>query len=259
VGWQPAQLISRHAIDLVRRRAAWCAAWAAALCLAVGLSVWARAADRLPGDHAVARRAQDLPAWFEPIAEGVRWATRTEAVLAAGGAVAVALLARGRRRAALALAAALLVLPLLQWSVKEAVDRPRPDPALVERRAGFTSPSYPSGHVMSGTFLLGYAAGAAGRTRTAAGRGTAALALVLALVNGVANVYEGVHWPSDVLGGLAWAAVVLGLPAAVLAGEPNAGHGSTGPGRGPPEGPPPTPRVPVRARLTRQSPPENMI
>ena len=33
--------------------------------------------------------------------------------------------------------------------------------------------------------------------------------MLLAALNGLANVYMGVHWPSDVLGGYLWAGVLL--------------------------------------------------
>ena len=40
----------------------------------------------------------------------------------------------------------------------------------------------------------------------AAAWATCAAACVL---NGIANVYEGVHWPSDVLGGYLWAGALM--------------------------------------------------
>lgn len=189
--------------------------WVTAVAVAVLLSALARAGDRLPGDLELARLIQDLPGWCAPVAEGVRFATGTRAVLAAGAVLVAGLMLCARLRLGAALLAGLVLLPLVQSSVKDAVDRPRPDPVLVERRAGFTSPSYPSGHVMSGTFLLGFVAVCGWRTRTGAGRTTAAAAVLVAGVNGVANVYEGVHWPSDVAGGYAWAVVVLGVPEAI--------------------------------------------
>jgi membrane-associated phospholipid phosphatase len=109
------------------------------------------------------------------------------------------------------LALGLVVLPLLQHGLKELVDRPRPTPDLVELRAGFSSPSFPSGHVMSGALLYGFLLYlslwiALPRMLKVALVGWCALVLV---VSGPANVYVGVHWPSDVVGGYAWAAVLL--------------------------------------------------
>ena len=47
--------------------------------------------------------------------------------------------------------------------------------------------------------------------------GVAATLLVVLALTGIVNVWLGVHWPSDVLGGYLWGAVLL-LPA-VAAGE----------------------------------------
>jgi len=194
------------------------ASWAVAFVVAVALSVAAAAKDRLPGDLRITNAIQDLPGFFGPLSEGVRAITATEVVLVAGVAAAVALWFTGRRAHAAGLAAGLVVLPLLQAGIKDLVDRPRPDPVLVDIRAGFSSPSFPSGHVMSGTYLYGYLLVLAllrwgGR---AAGHGAAAVLAVVVFFNGIANVYEGVHWPSDVLGGYLWAVVLL-VPALVVA------------------------------------------
>jgi len=131
----------------------------------------------------------------------------------------------GRWRQAVALAVALAVLPLAQHEIKEIVDRARPPPELVEVRAGFSSPSFPAGHVMSPTVLYGFllclsiwpparpGGDLPGLLGAALGTWSAA---VLAL-SAPANVYMGVHWPSDVLGGYAWGAVLL-LPAVFVVG-----------------------------------------
>ena len=194
-----------------RRLALLVAAWVVVFGAAVALSIGAAARDRLPGDQAVMDAVQGLPGWLEPIAEGVRAVTATEVVLVVGVAAAAVLWFTGHRGHAAGLAAGLVVLPLLQAGIKDVVDRPRPDPALVDIRAGFSSPSFPSGHVMSGTYLYGYLLAFALLRwgREVAGRGVAAALAVVILLNGFANVYEGVHWPSDVVGGYLWAAVLL--------------------------------------------------
>ena len=112
---------------------------------------------------------------------------------------------------ALAFAAGLIILPLLQSGIKEIVDRPRPSPDLVEIRASFSSPSFPAGHVMSPTYVYGFliylsvSLPLPAPLRASLATATAA---VLAL-SGPANVWLGVHWPSDVLGGYAWGAALL--------------------------------------------------
>ena len=104
---------------------------------------------------------------------------------------------------------------LLQFLVKEIVDRPRPDPDLVDLRAGFSSPSFPSGHTMSPSYLYGFLATAALTSflPTALRVGVAVGAALFLLLGGLANVWLGVHWTSDVIGGYLWALAVL-IPAA---------------------------------------------
>ena len=186
--------------------------WLGLLTAAVGLSFWSAASDRLPGDLWLARRIQDLPGWFEPPAEAVRAATTTWVVVIAGALLAVVAGLLWRKWSWLIFAAMMLVIPPVQALIKNLADRPRPDPELIERRGTFTSESFPSGHVLGGTaFVLLCALLVVERLPTGRPRfATWAVAAILCLLNGLANVYEGVHWPSDVLGGYLWAAVFVG-------------------------------------------------
>ncbi|MDO8615846.1 MAG: phosphatase PAP2 family protein [Dehalococcoidia bacterium] len=200
--------------------------WLVLLGLTLALSVLAAEHDTLPGDRGIMSWAQDLPFPGETLADSVRAITSTEVVLAAGAAVALVLWLRGHRRQALLLAIGLALLPLLSLAVKELVDRPRPGPPEVELRAGYSSPSFPSGHVMSGSILYGFLLYLSLFLPVARGAraALAALAAAVLLLAGPANVYLGVHWPSDVLGAWAWALLVL-LPAltadrALSAGRP---------------------------------------
>ena len=186
-----------------------------ALSAAVVLAALAAAGDRLPGDLAVTRTVQDWPFPGQAFADVLRFVSGTEFVVALGAALAVGLWLSGRRRPALALAAGLAVMVLLQFGVKEIVDRPRPPPDLVDLRAGFTSPAFPSGHTMSPTFLYGFLAAAALAAPFPAAARLAALvaAAVFLALAGLANVWLGVHWFTDVVGGYLWALAVL-VPAA---------------------------------------------
>ena len=196
----------------------WTFAWFGLLAAALALSFWCAASDRLPGDLVLARRAQDLPGWFEPPAELFRIATTTWVVVVVGTVLVTMFDFTARRRSWLFFAGMMLVVPPVQALIKNLVDRPRPDAALIERRATFTSESFPSGHVLSGTaFFLLCAWLIAGRLPAGRPRFVAwSIAVALCVLNGVANVYEGVHWPSDVLGGYLWAGV-LALGAWLLA------------------------------------------
>ncbi|KPK48172.1 MAG: hypothetical protein AMJ77_00640 [Dehalococcoidia bacterium SM23_28_2] len=191
--------------------ALWGGIWLVLLVGAIVLSVLAGLHSRLPGDL-------DITEWIQGslfpgigVSRLVRAVGSTEVVLGTGGAVAVVLWLIGRRREALLLGLGLVVLPFLQHSLKELVDRPRPTEDLVDQRAGFSSPSFPSGHVMSPALLYGFALYLSLRIALpsilrAALLGWCAFMLVL---SGPAQVYVGVHWPSDVVGGYAWAAVLL--------------------------------------------------
>jgi len=201
------------------------AAWAALLGGSIALSVLAGQHDRLPGDLRLTEWLQDSPFPGEGISKAVRAVTSTQVVLVTGFVAAVGLWLLGRRRQALALAVALTVLPLAQHEIKEIVDRARPPPELVDVRTGFSSPSFPAGHVMSPTVLYGFllclslwpparsGGHLPGLVRAALGTWSAAVLVLSA----PANVYMGVHWPSDVLGGYAWGVVLL-LPAVFAAG-----------------------------------------
>jgi undecaprenyl-diphosphatase len=192
--------------------------WTLLLGPTVALTVLAAHHTPLPGDAAVLRWAQGLPFPGQTLSEAVRAITTTQVVMATGGVMALLLALVGRRAEALALAAGIVLLPLVQSGIKELVDRPRPGPPWSEIRDGFTSPSFPSGHVMSPTVLYGFLAwlAATGRVpevwRWPLGVWST---LVLALA-GPPNVWLGVHWPSDVLGGWAWG-LALVVPMAVFA------------------------------------------
>ena len=91
----------------------------------------------------------------------------------------------------------------LNGLVKEHMVMPRPHPADV-RVLGFEpSPGFPSGHAQGALTLWGYLAFALRR------RWLTWLAVVLILLISLSRLYLGVHFPGDVLGGWAIAAVVL--------------------------------------------------
>jgi undecaprenyl-diphosphatase len=191
-----------------------------ALAAASSLSALAAADDRLPADLRLTTWVQDWPWPSEPISEAIRVVTSTEVVVVAGVVVAVGLVALRRPGDAIACALLFAVLPAVQRGVKAVVDRPRPDGSLVEIRGSATSPSFPSGHVMSGTVLFAALAVLIWTLPLRRAWKTAAtiVLFVSAVVNGFANVYEGVHWPSDVAGGYLWAAVLV-LPFAAWTGR----------------------------------------
>ena len=189
-----------------------------ALVAGIVLAAFAAGHGPLPGDLSASRTVQDWPFPGQTFSDVLRFISATEVVVAIGAVLAVVAWLAGRRRPALAFAAGLALLVLLQFLVKEFVDRPRPTPDLVDLRAGYTSPSFPSGHTMSPTYLYGFLVVALLAIPFPAGGRVAVATLVTAFLalGGLANVWLGVHWSSDVLGGYLWALAVL-VPAATAA------------------------------------------
>jgi len=191
--------------------ALWGSIWLVLLAGAIGLSVLAGLHSWLPGDVDISEWVQGSLFPGMGVSRLVRAVGSTEVVLGTGAVVAVALWLMGWRRQALLLALGLVVLPFLQHGLKQLVDRPRPTPDFVELRAGFSSPSFPSGHVMSAALLYGLLLYLSLQIALPS---VLRLALIgwcafMLVVSGPANIYVGVHWPSDVVGGYAWAAVLL--------------------------------------------------
>lgn len=180
---------------------------------AVVLTLAATLADRLPGDLWLSRHLQDIGKWYEPIAEAARAVTTTQTVLILGFMLGFAMFVAGERRLAAACFTTIAVLPFVQAGIKNVVDRPRPSPSLVERRATFTSESFPSGHAMSGTvlFLLIVLVLVSANVPRWLRHGGLAFAAVILVLSMVGDVYLGMHWPSDVLGGFLWALALVGL------------------------------------------------
>jgi undecaprenyl-diphosphatase len=115
--------------------------------------------------------------------------------------VLVVLLARRRFRWATYLAITSLGGLLLNQFLKSRFVRPRPDLASAVLDA--TGWSFPSGHAMSSTVILGALAYLAARSMREWRNKSAVLAglATLALAIGVSRVYLGVHWTSDVAAG----------------------------------------------------------
>jgi undecaprenyl-diphosphatase len=100
---------------------------------------------------------------------------------------------------------------ILNWALKQAFDRPRPE--LVPHLRDVMSSSFPSGHALTsaavyltlGTLLMRLAQGRLAKIYCIA------VAMLATLLVGASRVYLGVHYPTDVLAGwligLSWALV----------------------------------------------------
>lgn len=100
--------------------------------------------------------------------------------------------------------------PLLEWMLKEIVDRQRPD---IDRLVPGNGPSFPSGHVMAAVAVWGLlppvVALLSGRHRAWwFSVAISAIAIAIASV-AFSRVYLGVHWFTDVLGALLLGALYL--------------------------------------------------
>ncbi len=139
--------------------------------------------------------------WLNDLMIGVSW-LGTRYVI--GGLLAIVTiwsLVTGRcRRAVLVLLVAFALNPLLEWSLKALVDRPRPGLLLLGRGRG---PSFPSGHVLAASgfyaMLPALIPWDVDRWRSL---GVAIVGAGVVLAVAFSRVYMGVHWASDVVGGL---------------------------------------------------------
>lgn len=98
--------------------------------------------------------------------------------------------------------------PLIETLLKVMVDRERPD---LERLVPGVGPSFPSGHVMAAMALWGMVPLVASLYTRRRDVWWASVAVAATIVGGIAasRVYLGVHWFSDVLGGLMAGAIFL--------------------------------------------------
>lgn len=181
--------------------------------LAIGQAEWGAQLrfDRWLGGAVVGR-----PHWLVGVADALGSSTRD---IASGAVVAVgvALLWSRHRLWARWLLVSAVAGFALQTVVKGLIGRARPE--WPDAAFHLTTPSFPSGHAMSGIDMwavLGIAmlcAGVGGRFPRVVG----ALAIAIGVLMGPSRLVVGVHWPTDILAGwLLGAAVACAAAAAVL-------------------------------------------
>jgi membrane-associated phospholipid phosphatase len=192
--------------------------------LAASGVLFAQLAEGVAGSGAVVHVDNTIAVWLHAHATGFATGVLSE-VTRLGGAdfllgvtfvAVVALLLRRRIAHAALMAAALAGGELLNWMLKAAFERPRPE--FTEPLANAAGFSFPSGHAMVSLTVYGALAFViASRVESRRTRLLivgSALALVLAI--GFSRAYLGVHYVSDVLAGysagLAWLVIcALGL------------------------------------------------
>jgi undecaprenyl-diphosphatase len=131
------------------------------------------------------------------------------------GVVGIVLAARRCRTLAVVMLVVVASRPPFEWFVKEMVARPRPSGARLVAGDGF---AYPSGHVLAAAATWGFVPAIAGlylKRRWVWWCLTAAAWGVIGLV-AWCRVWLGVHWTSDVIGGLAIAFAALSVAEAAI-------------------------------------------
>ena len=168
--------------------------------------------DRALHAAVLQHRAQWLIAAAKPVSVGV------EVVAYVVSAVGGVLLLRPRSgwQGALFGVGVLVVGQVLRVGLAALVARDRPPRA--DWAATAAGHSFPSGHTVSATLAAGLLGLGLLRTVRSGWRiAGIAVALCWALLDGASRVYQGVHWPSDVLAGWLFGSALILLVAAVLA------------------------------------------
>ena len=168
---------------------------AASISDAALLNVW---------DEPIQRTVEDARTpWLDTVVKGISQLGGTP-IAVIGLFVLLALVLAQCRSLALVLTLAVVARPLIEWTLKRIVDRPRPN---MERLVHGEGPSFPSGHPLAAIALWGLLPPVVAlfthRRRLwwwSVGFSVTVIALVAA-----SRVYLGVHWFSDVV-----AALVLG-------------------------------------------------
>jgi membrane-associated phospholipid phosphatase len=227
-GWRPGALAGGDAMPDARQlnREGWPSAGLLLTALAASGLFFSQLAEGVAGGGAMVHFDSAVASWLHTNATGFATGVMSvvtqlggaEVLLAVALVAALALLLRRRVAHAALMVAALAGGEALNWALKAAFDRPRPQFAEpLATAAGF---SFPSGHAMVSLTVYGalafvIASGVESRRMRMLVLGSAG---ALVLVIGFSRVYLGVHYPSDVLAGysagLAWlmvcALVLLG-------------------------------------------------
>jgi membrane-associated phospholipid phosphatase len=186
-------------------------AWIAAVCLVGVMCGFAAVSDRFPGDLTLARHIQDLDdAGFGPLASFANAASDTF-----GGAI-ITLVFAGvffyLKRFPESVALVLTFIPRgLRQLLAMIVTRPRPSADLLQIRDHASGYSFPSGHATGAMVLYGalFLLAGALMPHTGARLLFRSLCVFMIVATGLARVYSGVHWPSDVIGGYVFGLIGL--------------------------------------------------
>jgi len=192
------------------------------LALAVSASV-AGSQLLLTWDEPVTRWVEaHRTAWLDDLFRTFSRLGSTVPVMVVGAAVGLAAWRRCRA-VGIAVLVATFSKPLFETVLKVAVDRERPD---FDRLVPGVGPSFPSGHVMAAMALWGMLPLVVSLYSRRRDVWWASVAVAATIIGGIAasRVYLGVHWLSDVVGGLlAGSLFLVGVQA--LYDHQHASHG----------------------------------
>ena len=207
-----------------RLKALFAGGWIAALAGFIVLAAFAEEQTRFAGDLWISQHAQrihsPLFAGSIDLAEAIASAPYVVALIAGP---MILLWYFNRRREALLM----LAVPL-GWSVnavvKVLVDRPRPSELLVNVTSHPSDASFPSGHVIVAALAFGLIFYVATVLIRHAWRRIAVQVFCVygVVFTGIARIYHGEHWASDVYGSLLLASLVLAVVIAAHRRTPGA-------------------------------------
>ena len=192
---------------------------AAGACVAfVWLAILAHSAPYFPIDVEITRALQsvDTP-WLLTPFRALNAFGFAPFVTITFALVVLALFLAGRRWEAICAGLATLGAAGLTELVKEIVGRSRPSPDLVHVAHQISSHGFPAGHVMNFTPFVGFLCYLAAVRLAPSWRRVALIGVLLIMIvmMGAARIYDGEHWPSDVLGsyllGFVWLVAAISL------------------------------------------------
>jgi membrane-associated phospholipid phosphatase len=183
------------------------AGYAMAFLVGMGLARWLHSYgdwhDGLAWERAVLRAAHvDLPDWLDAIMVAMPWLGTNWTLLPLTTLIVIWLVRRRRIHEAVYLAVVQIGSNSLNPAVKFLYERQRPD--IIPRRGWYDWAAYPSGHAIASVAVLITLTIVLYRVK--GWRWPAYVVAPLLVVSLLSRIYLGVHWPTDVIGG-----VVMGL------------------------------------------------